>query len=108
MQRMALLMMVVFSIRYRPPVLVRQLHPHPKASRPLHRLPAAQDEPLNAQVYVDGYFVGVVDEFDGFFQLLRLEEGRLRIEIRHQAYLSLKLKLLIITGETVTYQGDLY
>ena len=32
-------------------------------------------KPREAQVYVDGYFVGVVDDFDGTFQRLNLEPG---------------------------------
>jgi hypothetical protein len=32
--------------------------------------------PREAQVYVDGYFVGVVDDFDGMFQRLNLEGYR--------------------------------
>ena len=64
--------------------------------------------PRDAQVYVDGYYVGIVDEFDGVFQRLRLEEGPHRIEVRHPAYLALELEVLIVTGETVTYQGELY
>ena len=31
--------------------------------------------PRDAQVYVDGYFVGVVDDFDGVFQRLRVPPG---------------------------------
>ena len=64
--------------------------------------------PRDAQVYVDGYYVGIVNEFDGVFQRLRLEEGPHRIEVRHPAYLPLELEVLIVTGETVTYQGELY
>ena len=33
-------------------------------------------KPQQAQVYVDGYFVGVVDSFDGAFQKLGLDAGR--------------------------------
>ena len=65
-------------------------------------------KPLDAQVYVDGYYVGIVDEFDGVFQRLRLEEGPHQIEIRHPAYLSLELEVLIVTGEKVTFEGELY
>ena len=32
-------------------------------------------EPKEASVYVDGYFAGKVDEFDGAFQRLRVEPG---------------------------------
>ncbi len=34
-----------------------------------------QVRPSFAEVYVDGYYAGQVDEFDGSFQSLRLEEG---------------------------------
>ena len=59
--------------------------------------------PRDAQVYVDGYYVGIVDDFDGVFQRVRLEEGPHQIEIRHPAYLPLELEVLIVTGE----KGDL-
>ena len=34
-----------------------------------------QVEPKQTEVFVDGYYVGIVDEFDGVFQRLRLEPG---------------------------------
>ena len=63
--------------------------------------------PRDAQVYIDGYYVGIVDEFDGVFQRLRLEEGPHHVEIRHPAYLSLEFELLIVVGEKVTYENYL-
>src|SRR5919198_707685 len=38
--------------------------------------------PQDAQVFADGYYVGVVDDFDGPFQHLNLPSGPHRIEIR--------------------------
>ena len=64
--------------------------------------------PRDAQVYVDGYYVGIVDDFDGVFQRVRLEEGPHQIEIHHPAYLPLELEVLIVTGEQVTFEGELY
>ena len=64
--------------------------------------------PRDAQVFVDGYYVGVVDEFDGIFQRLRLEEGPHHIEIRHPVYAPLEFEVLIVIGEKVTYEGELY
>ena len=64
-------------------------------------------KPRDAEVYVDGYYVGVVNSFDGFAQRLRLEEGTHHIEIRHPAYYPLELEVLIVTGEKVTYEGRL-
>lgn len=34
-----------------------------------------QAEPRETEVFVDGYFAGQVDDFDGFFQRLQLEPG---------------------------------
>ena len=33
-------------------------------------------KPREAQVFVDGYYAGIVDEFDGMFQRLRTQAGR--------------------------------
>ena len=41
-----------------------------------------QGAPRNAEVYVDGSYVGIVDDFDGAFQRLELEPGAHSIEIR--------------------------
>ena len=43
-------------------------------------------KPVEASVYVDGYYVGVVDDFDGVFQRLRLEPGPHHLEIRLAEY----------------------
>lgn len=42
--------------------------------------------PKDAEVYVDGYFVGLVDDFDGFGQRLRLEAGDYEITLYHPSY----------------------
>ena len=64
-------------------------------------------KPRDAQVFIDGYYVGIVDEFDGVFQRLRLEEGPHHVEIRHPAYLPLEFEVLIVVGEKVTYEDYL-
>ena len=63
--------------------------------------------PRYAQVFVDGYFVGVVNEFDGVFQRLRLEEGPHQVEVVHAGFEPLELDVLIVPGEKVTFEGDL-
>ena len=42
--------------------------------------------PRQAQVYVDGYYAGIVDEFDGVFQRLRLEPGGHTITLYLEGY----------------------
>ncbi len=41
-----------------------------------------QGAPRNAEVYVDGGYAGIVDDYDGVFQRLDLEPGSHEIEIR--------------------------
>ena len=60
-----------------------------RTTRPAPATPAATKgalrlkvKPVEASVYVDGYYVGVVDDFDGVFQRLRLEPGPHHLEIR--------------------------
>jgi hypothetical protein len=64
-------------------------------------------KPRDAEVYVDGYFVGVVDDFDGIFQRLHLDTGTHRIEVRAAGYESLEIDVRIAPEHTTTYQGEL-
>ena len=64
-------------------------------------------KPADASVYVDGYYVGVVDDFDGVFQRLHLEPGPHRIEIRAPEYETLSFDVLIDPDHTTTYHGEL-
>lgn len=63
--------------------------------------------PPNADVYVDGYYAGRVDDFDGTFQSLQLEEGTYRIEIVAPGYATLEFDVRIFPGRKITYRGDL-
>ena len=63
-------------------------------------------EPRSAQVFVEGYFVGTVDDFDSG-QGLPLESGPQSIEISSEGYESLQLKVWILPDETITYEADL-
>ncbi len=64
-------------------------------------------KPREAQVYVDGYFSGIVDDYDGVFQKLRLRSGGHRIELRAEGLQPSIFDVLIVPGETVTYRGEL-
>ena len=63
--------------------------------------------PRDGEVYVDGYYAGRVDEFDGVFQSLTLEEGAYRIEVRAPGYAPLQFDVRIQPGRKITYRGDL-
>lgn len=63
--------------------------------------------PRQAEVYVDGYYVGIVNEFDGVFQRLNLDSGPHRIEVRAPGYEPLVFDVRIQPGETITYRREL-
>jgi hypothetical protein len=64
-------------------------------------------KPRQAQVYVDGYFSGLVDDYDGTFQRLRLRAGAHRVEVRLEGFQPAVFDVLIVAGETVTYRAEL-
>ena len=64
-------------------------------------------KPREGQVYVDGYFVGVVDDFDGTFQKLGIDAGGHRIEIKAPGHEPISFDVVITPNETVTYKGEL-
>ena len=64
-------------------------------------------KPREASVYVDGYYVGHVDDFDGVLQRLHLASGPHRLEIRAPEYESLTVDVRIIPDETITYRGEM-
>ena len=63
--------------------------------------------PRDAQVFVDGYFAGYVDDFDGNFQSLRLEQGGHKLEVRMPGYQPLVLDIHIQPNRTLTIREDL-
>jgi len=64
-------------------------------------------EPKDAEVYVDGYYMGTVDDFDGTFQRMELEIGAHRVEIRAPGFMSISFDVRIESSDTVTYRGEL-
>jgi PEGA domain len=64
-------------------------------------------KPREGQVYVDGFFVGTVDDFDGTFQKLGIDAGGHRIEIKAPGHETISFEVLITPNETVTYKGEL-
>ena len=61
----------------------------------------------DAEVYVDGYFVGTVDNFDGIAQQANLEAGPHQIEIRSPEFESIQFNVNIEPGRTITYRGSM-
>ncbi len=55
-------------------------------------------KPVEAEVYVDGYLAGIVDEFDGFFQRLNLPPGSHEIVIYLDGYRTIRETLNLHPG----------
>jgi hypothetical protein len=53
-----------------------------------------QVTPKNAEVYVDGYFVGTVDDFDGALQRLHVEPGEHELQFHLVGYRTIREKVL--------------
>ncbi len=64
-------------------------------------------EPKDAEVYVDGYYMGTVDDFNGTFQKMELEAGPHRVEIRAPGFQTITFDVRIEPNDTVTYRGEL-
>jgi hypothetical protein len=62
--------------------------------------------PREAQVFADGYYVGIVNDFDGIFQHLNLEAGGHRIEIEIPGYQTIAFDVMVQPGRTTTLRAD--
>ena len=56
--------------------------------------------PRQTQVFVDGYYAGTVDDFDGVFQRLNIEPGEHDLELYLPGHRSLQQKVYLQPGRT--------
>lgn len=64
-------------------------------------------KPRDAQVYVDGYFVGIVDQFDGVFQRLDLPTGEHEVEVYLKGFRPYRQRTLFRPGESYHFKAIL-
>jgi PEGA domain-containing protein len=57
-------------------------------------------EPSNAEVFVDGYYAGIVDDFDGAFQRLHVAPGEHEIELYLEGYRTVRQRLYLTANNT--------
>jgi hypothetical protein len=71
----------------------------PYAYGPAYYAPTAslrvQVSPRDTEVFVDGYYAGLVDNFDGMFQGLRLEPGEHDVTLYREGYRSVTQKIFL-------------
>jgi PEGA domain-containing protein len=65
-----------------------------------------QGAPRDAQVFADGYYVGVAEDFDGPVQHLNLEAGVHKIEIRAAGLQPVEFDVNVQPGQTVSVHAD--
>ena len=64
-------------------------------------------KPETTEVYVDGYYAGVVDSFDGIFQRLRLPAGKHEITLYLDGHESTRETLFLVAGETYRIRREM-
>jgi len=76
--------------------------PYPYAYHPIAPDSSVRLEvkPKEAEVFVDGYYAGVVDDFDGSFQRLRVEPGEHEIELWLEGYKTVRQKVYLTPDNT--------
>lgn len=65
-------------------------------------------QPRDAAVYVDGYYAGIVDNFDGVFQRLTLEAGPHTIELDAPGLEPQFFDVYVDPARTTTIRADLF
>ena len=63
-----------------------------------------QVQPSETRVYVDGYYAGVADDFDGLFQRLNTAAGGHDISLRLEGYRTFNVKLYVPDDGTIKLQ----
>ena len=66
-----------------------------------------QNAPRDAQLFVDGYYVGIVDSTGGASSGLDLEAGVHRIEIRAAGFGTITFDVSLRAGQTITYRASM-
>jgi hypothetical protein len=64
-------------------------------------------DPAEARVYVDGYYAGTVDDYDGLFQRLSVSSGRHEIALKLEGYKTHRMKVYVAPDSTLKLHYDL-
>lgn len=64
-------------------------------------------QPEKTRVYVDGYYAGVADDFDGILQRLNVPPGRHDISLRLEGYRTQHFKVYVPVDQTIKIHYDM-
>jgi hypothetical protein len=63
--------------------------------------------PRDTQVYLNGQYIGIAEDFDGWPQYLWLEPGTYDIVFYHEGYKTLARQVTVYAGQRITYDDKL-
>jgi hypothetical protein len=64
-------------------------------------------DPAEARVYVDGYYAGVVDDFDGLLQRLHVAPGRHEVALKLEGYTTHRMRVYVGPDATLKLHHDM-
>jgi len=64
-------------------------------------------DPAEARVYVDGYYAGVVDDFDGLLQRLHVAPGRHEITLKLEGYQTHRMRVYVGPDATLKLHHEM-
>jgi hypothetical protein len=64
-------------------------------------------DPEKTRVYVDGYYAGIVDDFDGILQRLNVPPGRHDITLKLEGYRTQHFKVYVPVDDTIKIHYDM-
>ncbi len=64
-------------------------------------------DPAEARVYVDGYYTGVVDDFDGLLQRLHVSPGRHEITLKLEGYKTHRMRVYVGPDATLKLHHEM-
>ena len=64
-------------------------------------------DPADTKVFVDGYYAGTADDFDGLFQRLYVPPGRHEISLRLEGYKTHRVMIYSARGNTIKLHHDM-
>ena len=96
---------IASSVPARAQIVVYPFPPYPYS--PPDASVRLEVSPHDADVYVDGYYAGTVDHFDGMFQRLRVIPGQHEITIYHDGYRAVHQRVYLARDRTFKIKQDL-
>jgi len=103
MRRFTLMLAAAFTVASSVPTRAQISYPFPPYRYPnIHPDASIRLDvtPRDAEVYVDGYYAGIVDDFDGMLQRLRVEPGQHEITIYRDGYRGVHQRVYLTRNRT--------